>query len=65
MMSGTVLTFTDMSLSLAFPNIEMEDFVGNTFGENVSKEPERITPDNWTRNIVKLKKNTQTTMKDS
>jgi hypothetical protein len=65
MMSGTVLTLADMSLSLTFPTIETEDFVGNTFGENISHEPDRITPDNWTRNVVKVIKNTATTMRDS
>lgn len=65
MMSGAVLGFTDVSLSLNFPNIEKEDFVGNIFGENISLEPERIAPDNWTRNIVKIIKNPTPTAKDS
>jgi len=33
-------------------NIERTDFIGNTFGENINIEPQRVKKDNWMRNNI-------------
>ena len=65
MMSGSILTLTDMSLSLAYPTVENTDYIGNVFGANITLEPARMTSDNWTRNNVKTLKNQEYYKKES
>jgi hypothetical protein len=64
-MSGSILTLTDMSLSLAYPIVENTDYIGNVFGANITLEPARMTSDNWTRNNVKTLKNQEYYKKES
>ena len=53
LMADMLLGFTELALSQAMVNVEREDFVGNTFGENMTPEPVHMVSDNWIRNKIK------------
>lgn len=51
-----VNAIAETTLRMEFIQVEEIDFIGNTFGENISSEPPRMKQDNWIRGKVKVVK---------